>query len=249
MADRNPFGPFRLKRFALQLRQFTVNELKTAAGVPSHAVHDLLHDLREEGKSLFETETLSSEGPGRPISRYTLTPEGVEFLASQNVAVAKELNELAFQEYPSLRPRSRKAHKATSPERPVWRVEAGLTIKGEIRGDRDLQIDGSVEGLIELNPSKVTILPSAKVTADIIAREVVIYGSVKGNIRASDRIEIKKDGSLNGDMTTARIMIEDGAYFKGSIEIDKSADTGARDNPQARAAGRGYAVHKAAESH
>jgi len=53
---------------------------------------------------------------------------------------------------------------------------------------------------------------------------VVVYGSVKGNLRAKDRIEIKKDGSVNGDLTTARIMIEDGAYFKGSIEIDKSGE-------------------------
>jgi cytoskeletal protein CcmA (bactofilin family) len=67
---------------------------------------------------------------------------------------------------------------------------------------------------------------SAKVTADVIAREVVVYGNVKGNLRARDRIEIKKDGSVVGDLTTARIMIEDGAYFKGSIEIDKSGDAG-----------------------
>ena len=60
--------------------------------------------------------------------------------------------------------------------------------------------------------------------ADIIAREVVVYGNVKGNLRARDRIEIKKDGSVVGDLTTARIMIEDGAYFKGSIEIDKTGD-------------------------
>ena len=58
----------------------------------------------------------------------------------------------------------------------------------------------------------------------IIAREVVVYGSVKVNLRAKDRFEIKKDGSVNGDLTTARIMIEDGAYFKGSIEIDKSGE-------------------------
>jgi cytoskeletal protein CcmA (bactofilin family) len=62
------------------------------------------------------------------------------------------------------------------------------------------------------------------VTADVIAREVVVYGNVKGNLRARDRIEIKKDGSVVGDLTTARISIEDGAYFKGSIEIDKTGD-------------------------
>jgi len=59
-----------------------------------------------------------------------------------------------------------------------------------------------------------TVGPSAKVTADIIAREVVVYGNVKGNLRAKDRIEIKKDGSVNGDLTTSRIMIEDGALLQ-----------------------------------
>src|SRR5437667_7563948 len=103
----------------------------------------------------------------------------------------------------------------------AW-LGSGLQVKGEITGSEDLQIDGSVEGLIQLDERKLTVGATAKVTADIIAREVVVYGTVKGNLRAKDRIEIKKDGSVNGDLTTSRIMIEDGAYFKGSIEIDKS---------------------------
>jgi cytoskeletal protein CcmA (bactofilin family) len=107
-------------------------------------------------------------------------------------------------------------------DRAAARLGSSLHVKGEITGNEDLQIDGSVEGLIQLDERKLTIGPSAKVTADIIAREVVVYGTVKGNLRAKDRIEIKKDGSVNGDLTTARIMIEDGAYFKGSIEIDKT---------------------------
>jgi len=97
-------------------------------------------------------------------------------------------------------------------------------MKGEISGNEDLHIDGSVEGLIQLEDRKLTVGASAKVTADVVAREVVVYGSVKGNLRARDRIEIKKDGSVVGDLTTARIMIEDGAYFKGSIEIDRGTD-------------------------
>jgi cytoskeletal protein CcmA (bactofilin family) len=104
------------------------------------------------------------------------------------------------------------------------RLGSSLHVKGEITGSEDLTIDGSVEGLIQLDERKLTIGTTAKVTADIIAREVVVYGNVKGNLRAKDRIEIKKDGSVNGDLTTSRIMIEDGAYFKGSIEIDKAAD-------------------------
>lgn len=104
------------------------------------------------------------------------------------------------------------------------RLGSSLHVKGEITGNEDLLIDGSVEGLVQLEDRKLTVGASAKVTADVIAREVVVYGNVKGNLRARDRIEIKKDGSVVGDLTTARISIEDGAYFKGSIEIDKTGD-------------------------
>jgi cytoskeletal protein CcmA (bactofilin family) len=76
--------------------------------------------------------------------------------------------------------------------------------------------------MIHLVERKLIVGAGAKLTADVVASEVVIYGSVKGNLRAKDRIEIKKDGSVIGDLTTARIMIEDGAYFKGAIEIDRS---------------------------
>ena len=107
------------------------------------------------------------------------------------------------------------------------RLGASLHVKGEISGNEDLHVDGSIEGLIQLEDRKLTVGASAKLTADVVAREVVVYGSVKGNLRARDRIEIKKDGSVVGDLTTARIMIEDGAYFKGSIEIDRNASDGA----------------------
>src|SRR6202161_1943767 len=113
------------------------------------------------------------------------------------------------------------------------RLGASLHVKGEITGNEDLAIDGSVEGLVQLEDRKLTVGASARVTADIIAREVVVYGNVKGNLRARDRIEIKKDGSVVGDLTTARIMIEDGAYFKGSIEIDKTGDAGDNDSKAA----------------
>ena len=113
------------------------------------------------------------------------------------------------------------------------RLGATLHVKGEITGNEDLHIDGTVEGLVQLEDRKLTVGASAKVTADIIAREVVVYGNVKGNLRARDRIEIKKDGSVVGDLTTARIMIEDGAYFKGSIEIDKTGDAGDSDSKAA----------------
>ena len=112
---------------------------------------------------------------------------------------------------------------SSTPSGSTARLGASLHIKDEISGNEDLHIDGSVEGLVQLEDRKLTVGASAKLTADVVAREVVVYGSVKGNLRARDRIEIKKDGSVVGDLTTARIMIEDGAYFKGSIEIDRTS--------------------------
>jgi cytoskeletal protein CcmA (bactofilin family) len=115
---------------------------------------------------------------------------------------------------------------SSTPSGSTARLGASLHVKGEISGNEDLHVDGSVEGLIQLEDRKLTVGASAKLTADVVAREVVVYGAVKGNLRARDRIEIKKDGSVVGDLTTARIMIEDGAYFKGSIEIDRTGSAG-----------------------
>jgi cytoskeletal protein CcmA (bactofilin family) len=109
-------------------------------------------------------------------------------------------------------------------------------VKGAITGTEDLLIDGSVEGLIQLDERKLTVGTTAKITADINARDVVVYGYVKGNVRATGRIEIKKDGSVIGNLTTAQILIEDGADFRGTIEIDRSATKEGDKNASLRAA-------------
>ncbi|SRR5712692_1171036 len=103
------------------------------------------------------------------------------------------------------------------------RLGPSLQVKGEITGNEDLQIDGQIEGSVSLGGHRLTVGRGAKVKAEIVAREVVVHGNVSGDLRARDRVEIKKDGSVVGDLTTARIMIEDGAYFKGHIEIDRSS--------------------------
>jgi cytoskeletal protein CcmA (bactofilin family) len=109
-------------------------------------------------------------------------------------------------------------------DRATARLGPSLHVKGEISGNEDLYIDGTVEGVVHLDERKLTVGATAMLTADVIAGEVIVYGSVKGNVRGRGKIEIKKDGSVNGDLTTAQIIIEDGAYFKGSIEIAKSAE-------------------------
>jgi cytoskeletal protein CcmA (bactofilin family) len=116
-------------------------------------------------------------------------------------------------------------------------IGKGLRIKGEVFGNVDLLVEGSVEGPIRLADHKLTVGPNGHLNSDVVAREIIVHGSVKGNLRASERIEIVKNGSVVGDLTTARILIEDGAAFKGSIEIDREAATILPDEPvQARAA-------------
>ncbi|MGA7413255.1 MAG: polymer-forming cytoskeletal protein [Bryobacteraceae bacterium] len=98
-----------------------------------------------------------------------------------------------------------------------------MTVKGQIFSREDLTVDGEVEGTIECHEHRLTIGPNARVQAGLKAREVVIYGSIQGNVEAADKIDIKKEAKLIGDIKTTRIMIEDGAYFKGSIDITKGA--------------------------
>jgi cytoskeletal protein CcmA (bactofilin family) len=103
--------------------------------------------------------------------------------------------------------------------RHVSSVATDLRIKGQISGNEDLVVDGIVNGPIQLAAGSLTVGEKGNVTGDIAAREVVIHGSVTGNLQVSDRVEIKTSGSLVGDVETARIIINDGAHFKGSIEI------------------------------
>src|SRR5258708_656644 len=124
-------------------------------------------------------------------------------------------------------------------ERETGWLGSNLRIKGDIIGTADLEIDGSVEGRIQLDERKLTVGTTAKLTADISARDVVVYGYVKGNVSAKGRIEIRKDGSVIGNLTTAQIMIEDGANCKGSIEIDRGTLKEDDKNISSRAASAG----------
>jgi cytoskeletal protein CcmA (bactofilin family) len=96
-----------------------------------------------------------------------------------------------------------------------------LVIKGEVTGSESLYIDGRVEGSITLPGNRVTVGRNGVVSANISAREIVVLGKVRGNMTASDRVDIRGEGSLTGDVVAQRISIEDGAYFKGGIDIRK----------------------------
>ena len=100
-------------------------------------------------------------------------------------------------------------------------IGKSLVIKGEVTGSESLYIDGRVEGSINLSGNRVTVGRNGVVAANINAREIVVLGKVRGNLTASDRVDIRSDGSLTGDVVAARISIEDGAFFKGGIDIRK----------------------------
>ena len=102
-------------------------------------------------------------------------------------------------------------------------IGKSLQIKGEVIGSESLYIDGNVEGTIILPDCRVTVSRDALVSANVTAREVVVLGKVSGNVYASDRVDIRSEGSLTGDVTTGRITIGEGAYFKGGIDIRKSS--------------------------
>lgn len=104
----------------------------------------------------------------------------------------------------------------------VAHIGKSVIVKGELSGSEDLYLDGEVEGSIELRGHSLIIGPNGRVRANVHAKDVVIHGKVDGNVRGNDKVELKKSAQLNGDIFTQRIVIEDGAFFKGAIDIQKS---------------------------
>ncbi|MEX2301960.1 MAG: polymer-forming cytoskeletal protein [Bryobacterales bacterium] len=115
-------------------------------------------------------------------------------------------------------------------------IGKSLHLKGEITGSEDLYIDGEVEGTVELKDNNLTVGPNGNVHAHVQARSITVLGHLRGNVRAGDKVEIRKTGSLEGDLATARIIIEDGAVFRGSIDIVQPGRAEPDRKPAAQAA-------------
>ena len=114
-------------------------------------------------------------------------------------------------------------------------IGKSVILRGQISSREDLTIDGEVEGTLELHDHRLTVGANGKVKANIKAREVVVIGTITGNVETTDRLEIRKEAKLIGDIKTARVQIEDGAYFKGHVDIARA------DAPRAAAASAGSA--------
>src|SRR5947209_19125628 len=121
----------------------------------------------------------------------------------------------------------------------VAHIGKSVVFKGELSGSEDLYLDGEVEGGIELRGHSLIIGPNGRIRANVHARDVVIHGKVEGNVRGADRVELKKSSILTGDISTQRIVIEDGAFFKGAIDIRKESKSEPK-REMAAAAAAGY---------
>jgi cytoskeletal protein CcmA (bactofilin family) len=99
-------------------------------------------------------------------------------------------------------------------------IGSSMTVKGEVYSREELIVDGEIQGSIEMQ-HRLTVGPNGKIRAHVKAKEVVVHGSIEGNVQSAEKIIIREKGSLVGDIKTAGIVIEDGAYFKGSIDIMK----------------------------
>lgn len=118
-------------------------------------------------------------------------------------------------------------------------IGKSVVIKGELSGSENLYLDGEVEGTIDLENHSLVVGPNGCVRANIGAREVVVHGRIEGNISGSERVELRKSCVLSGDIHTRRIVIEDGAFFKGSIDLGQE---GKVESPRAAAASAGVSA-------
>jgi cytoskeletal protein CcmA (bactofilin family) len=101
-------------------------------------------------------------------------------------------------------------------------IGKSVIIKGELTGSEDLAIEGQVEGKIELRQNVLTIGANGKIKAEIFAKQVVVFGEVVGNITATEKVDIRDNGSVDGDLTSPRVAIAEGAHFRGSIDMQRS---------------------------
>ncbi len=106
-------------------------------------------------------------------------------------------------------------------ERDVVNIGKSVIIKGELSGSEDLTIEGQVEGKIELRQNILTIGPNAKIKAQVFAKAIIVQGEVHGNVSATERVDIRDNGSVDGDLSAPRVAIADGAHFRGSIDMQR----------------------------
>jgi cytoskeletal protein CcmA (bactofilin family) len=116
-------------------------------------------------------------------------------------------------------------------ERSMVNIGKSVVIKGELAGSEDLTVEGNVEGRIELKDHVLTIGPNGKIKAQVLAKSVIVQGEVNGNITATDKVDIREGGSVDGDLIAPRVAIAEGAHFRGSVDMQRKGGA-AQTQPQ-----------------
>jgi cytoskeletal protein CcmA (bactofilin family) len=111
-------------------------------------------------------------------------------------------------------------------------IGKSVVIKGELSGSEDLTIEGQVDGRIDLKGNVLTIGPNGKIKAEIFAKSVVVLGEVTGNVNASEKVDIRDNGSVDGDIASPRVAIAEGAHFRGSVDMQRAGAAKAAQQPQ-----------------
>jgi cytoskeletal protein CcmA (bactofilin family) len=119
-------------------------------------------------------------------------------------------------------------------EKDIVNIGKSVVIKGELNGSEDLTIEGHVEGTIQLRDHVLTIGPNGRIKAQVFAKSVIVLGEVTGNVTASDKVDIRDNGSVDGDIVSPRVAIAEGAHFRGSVDMQRKA--GAQEKPKPAAA-------------
>ncbi len=130
----------------------------------------------------------------------------------------------------------------------VAHIGKSVIIKGELSGSEDLYLDGEVEGNIDLHNHNLVIGPNGQVRANVQAKDVVIHGKVNGNVTGAEKVELRKSSLVTGDIKTQRIVIEDGAFFKGAIDIQKAESKVENARPAVQAASAASSPATSAEN-
>ena len=116
-------------------------------------------------------------------------------------------------------------------EKDIVNIGKSVVIKGELNGSEDLTIEGHVEGTIQLRDHVLTIGPNGRIKAQVFAKSVIVLGEVTGNVTASDKVDIRDNGSVDGDIIAPRVAIAEGAHFRGSVDMQRKSG-----RPQGKAA-------------
>ena len=124
-------------------------------------------------------------------------------------------------------------------ERDVVNIGKSVVIKGELNGSEDLTIEGHVEGKIELKDHVLTIGPNGKIKAAVFAKSVIVLGEVHGNVTASEKVDIRDGGSVDGDIVSPRVAIAEGAHFRGSVDMQRKGGQPGDKPAQAAQPGQG----------